>query len=326
MIKKSFELNNKIVKEKNIFLFYGPNEEAKKEALENIYTDFTNKNIQKYEEKEILDNQENFLLDIANKSLFEERKIIIIKRASEKVLKTIEESIRMIDSETKIILISESLEKKSKLRKFFENEKDLICTAFYQDDIRNLLLFGKKFLKENNTSVSTSDLNLIISKCNGDRGSLKNELEKLKYFTLSGRKIKTNDIIKLINLVDNENINELNNYYLAKEKKKIIQILNENNYLPEDCVQIIKNLLFKTKKLLSLVIDFKRTKNLNHTIQNSRPPIFWKEKELIGKQILKWSENDVKKLIYKITEIELEIKKNYNSSINIVTNFILEEF
>ena len=78
--------------------------------------------------------------------------------------------------------------------------------------------------------------------------------------------------------------------------------------------------------MLSLVIDFKRTKNLNHTIQNSRPPIFWKEKELIGKQILKWSENDVKKLIYKITEIELEIKKNYNSSINIVTNFILEEF
>ena len=326
MIKKSFELNNKIIKENNIFLFYGANEEAKKETLEKITTTFDNKNFHKYDEKEVLYDQENFLSHIINKSLFEEKKVIIINRATDKILEIIQKYEGLIDSETKVILKSEILEKKSKLRKYFESEKKLICIAFYQDDSRNLLMYAQRFLKENNILVSTYDLNLIINKCNGDRSNLKNELVKLKYFASNSNKIKTSDIIKLVNLIENFSIDQLNNNYLAKDKNKILQILNENNYLPEDCIQVIKNLLFKSKKLLNLVINFSQSKNINYTIQNSRPPIFWKEKEIISKQILKWSQNDIKKLIYRLSEIELELKKNYNNSVNILTDFILEDF
>lgn len=326
MIKKSFEIGTKIIKEKNIYLLYGANEEAKKEIVKKIINNFSTKNLRKYDEKEVTDDLENFLSSLANRSLFDEKKIIIIKRTTEKTLKIVEECMKINDDQTKIILDSDSLEKKSKLRKFFETEKEIICIPFYQDDLRNLLIYAQKFLKDNNISISTYDLNLIINKCNGDRGNLKIELEKLKYFAAGGNKIKTSDIIKLVNLVDNFNIDDLNNNYLAKDKKKILQILNENIYMPDDCVQIIKNLLFKTKKLQNLVINFSQTKNINDTIQNSRPPIFWKEKEIISKQMLKWSLNDIKKLIYKISKIELELKKNYNNSVNILTNFILEDF
>ena len=105
-----------------------------------------------------------------------------------------------------------------------------------------------------------------------------------------------------------------------KNKKKIISILNENNFSNEDCIMIIRSFMIKAKKLLVLSKAFETNKNIDLTISSARPPIFWKEKEITKQQIYKWKPKNIKKLIYALSETELQIKKNINNSINLITD------
>jgi DNA polymerase-3 subunit delta len=321
MILKSFEINKINQNINHFILFYGKNEGLKNEALNILVKD--KKNISNYEEKEILDNENNFIENILSKSLFEEEKIIVIKRATDKILKIIEIlHLKNLD-DTSIILNSDNLEKKSKLRSFFEKNKKLVCVPFYPDNDQTLSKLAYNFLREKKISISSSNINLIINKCSGDRETLINELQKIEFFSKSGKQINSENISKLINLSENHNISELVDNCLAQNKKKIIRILNENNFSNEDCIMIVRSFIIKSKKLLALSKAFESNKNIDLTISSAKPPIFWKEKEITKQQILKWSSKNIKQLIYSLSETELQIKKNINNSINLITDFIL---
>ncbi|WP_440649066.1 DNA polymerase III subunit delta [Candidatus Pelagibacter sp. HIMB1521] len=326
MIKKIYEINEKILSINNLFLLYGLNDGAKKELIDKIIKSLNNKNVYKYNEKEVFENLQSFSESIISKSLFDEKKIIIINGCTDKIVDAANTLVEIVDEEIKIIFNAGNLDKKSKLRKLFEKDNNLICIPFYQDDNKTLLSISQKFIAENKISISTHDLNSVVNRCNGDRGILKNELEKIEHYSVTNKKISSDVLFKLTNLIENYSVDELTNNYLAKNKKKILQILNENNYVSEDCIIIIRNLLFKAKKLLQLTKNFSKTNNLNQTINDFKPPIFWKEREIISTQILKWSEPEVKKLIYKIFDIELEIKKDISNSKSLIINFILEDF
>jgi DNA polymerase-3 subunit delta len=166
---------------------------------------------------------------------------------------------------------------------------------------------------------------LIVNKCNGDRGILRNELEKIKFFAQNGKKITTENLLRLVNLIENYSISELIDNCLAKNQKKTISILNENNYNNEDCIIIIRTFLNKLKKLLYLSINYQKNKDLNQTISSAKPPIFWKDKEIIKKQLTKWTSVQIKKLIIDTNEVELKIKKNSINPVNIISNFILDQ-
>jgi len=321
MILKSYEIN-KINKNINhLILFYGKNEGLKNEALNLL---INNKdNIFNYEEKEILDNENSFIETILSKSLFDPQKFIIIKRATDKILKTIEIlHLKNLD-DTTIILNSDNLEKKSKLRSLFEKEKTLVCVPFYPDNDQTLSKLAYNFLREKKISISSSNINLIVNKCSGDRETLINELRKIQLFSKNGKQINSDNISKLINLSENHNISELVDNCLAQNKRKITSILNENNFSNEDCIIIVRSFLIKSKKLLALLKAFETNKNIDLTISSARPPIFWKEKEITKQQILKWNSKNIKQLIYSLSETELQIKKNINNSINLITDFIL---
>jgi len=323
MILKSYEIK-KINKNNNpLILFYGKNEGLKNEAFDILIKD--KNNILNYEEKEILDNENNFIENIQSKSLFEQTKLIVVKRVTDKILKIID-ILRLKNLEdTTIILNSDNLEKKSKLRSLFEKEKELICVAFYPDNEQTLSKLAYNFLRDKKISISPSNINLIVNKCSGDRETLINELQKIEYFSKNGKKINSENISKLINLSENHSISELIDNCLAQNKKKIIGILNENNFSNEDCIMITRSFLIKAKKLLTLSILFESNKNIDLTISSAKPPIFWKEKEITKQQIYKWKPKNIKKLIYELNETELQIKKNINNSINLITDFILSQ-
>ena len=322
MIKKNYEIGN-LRQNHNYFLFYGKNEGLKNETIFNLNS--KKKDILNYDEKEVLENQNFFIEKILSKSLFDEEKIIIIKRATDKIVKLIDELNTKNIEETIIIIISDNLDKKSKLRSLFEKEKNFICVAFYPDTNQTLSKITHNFLIEKKILISQANINLIINKCNGDREALLNELNKIEYFSKYGKKITTENIEKLTNLSENHNISELIDNCLAKNKKKIINILNENNFNNEDCILITRSFLNKSKKILKLSNEFKNNKNIDLTISSARPPIFWKDKEITKQQIYKWSPKNIKKLIYKLADVELLIKKNMNNSINLITDFILEQ-
>jgi len=323
MILKSFEVKKLNLNINHLILFYGKNEGLKSETLDFLIKD-KNK-ISNYEEKEILDNENNFIENISSKSLFDQEKIIIIKRATDKILKIVEIlNLKNLEDVT-IFINSDNLEKKSKLRSFFEKDKRLVCVPFYPDNDQTLSKLAYNFLRNKKISISSSNINLIVNKCSGDREKLINELEKIENFSKNGKKINSENISKLINLSENHSISELIDNCLAKNKKKIISILNENNFSNEDCIMITRSFLIKAKKLLTLSILFESNKNIDLTISSAKPPIFWKEKEITKQQIYKWKPKNIKKLIYALSETELQIKKNINNSINLITDFILSQ-
>ena len=321
MIIKSFEINKINFDQNKLVLLYGKNEGFKNEAINNLIKD--KDEITKYEEKEILENINDFIESILSKSLFESEKIIIIKRVTDKILKIIDEIKSKNIEDIKIILNADNLEKKSKLRSLFEKDQKYICVPFYPDTEQTLSKLTFNFLKKKNISISQSNINLIVNKCNGDRETLLNELNKIEYFSKNGKKITTENISKLTNLIENHGISELIDNCLAKNKKKIVNILNENNFNNEDCILITRTFLNKAKKILKLSSEFQNNKNIDLTISSVKPPIFWKDKEITKQQIYKWTPENIKQLIYKLSEIEFLIKKNINNSINLITDFIL---
>jgi DNA polymerase-3 subunit delta len=321
MILKSFEINKINQNIHHLILLYGKNEGLKNETFDILIKD--KNNVSNYEEKEVLDNENNFVENIQSKSLFEPKKFIIIKRATDKILKIIEILQLKNLEDTTIVLDSDNLEKRSKLRLLFEKNKELICIPFYPDNNQTLSKLAYNFLKEKKILISPSNLNLIINKSSGDRKALISELQKIEYFSKNGKKINNENISKLVNLNENHSISELIDNCLAKNKKKIISILNENNFNNEDCIMITRFFLVKAKKLLSLSTKYETNKNIDLTISSAKPPIFWKEKEITKQQVFKWKPKNIKKLIYSLSETELQIKKNINNSINLITDFIL---
>ena len=277
MILKAYEVNKINTNINNIILFYGQKRSKRRSNIK-LFKD-RKENLQKYDEKQILENEDLFYENILSKSLFEDNKTVIINRASDKIFKIIENIAEKNLEDLLLIIEANNLDKRSKLRLFIEKVK-YICIPFYQDGSSILSKLFYNFIKENNLSISNENMNVIINRCNGDRGILKNELTKIKFFSLNKKKLTTDNIFKLTNLIENHSISELIDHTLAKNKTKIISIINENNLSSDDCIIISRIFLQKCKKLLKLIIDYTQNKNLNKTILNAKPPIFWKEKKL----------------------------------------------
>ena len=325
MIIKSFELDKINVKSSNFYLFYGENEGYKNEAIEKIFNINISKNIYRYEEKEILDNFESFFESIQSKSFFEKEKLIIISRVSDKIKNIIEEIIEKNIEDIKIILNSGILEKKSKLRSLFEKNKNIICVPFYADSNQTLSKIINNFFREKKIIVSQEKINLLIDRCRGNRQNLRNELDKIDSFIKNKKNINIDQIMKLTNLAENYNVSELIDSYLAANFKKTINILNENNFSIEDCILITRTLLIKSKRLYKLLLEINNNKSIEEAISSFKPPIFWKDKETVKQQIKNWSLSRAENLIYKTNELELLIKKNSNNSINILSDFIINQ-
>ncbi len=250
MIIKSFQTNKINLKKNPFILLYGKNEGLKNQIKIELFKNKTKTS--NYDEKEIIDNSNNFIEDLCSKSLFEDEKLIIINRASDKIFKILNEIINKNIQDLNIIIDADNLEKKSKLRSYFEKDKNLICIPIYPDTETTLSKLAFEYLRNKNIPISSSNLNLVVNKCNGDRKILLMELEKIEFYTKNGKKINAESIIKLTNLIENHNISELVDNCLAKNKYKTINILVENNFSNEDCVLITRIFLNKLKKILKL--------------------------------------------------------------------------
>ena len=323
MIKKNFELGKLNVKNFNLFLMYGKNEGLKKEIIDKHFTENFLGQINKYDEREFINNAETIISEILNKSLFDNEKLIIISRVTEKILNFIKELNQKEIADVKIILNSNQLDKKSKLRNYFEKDRKLIIIPFYEDDYKNSLIFANNFLIENKIKLSKESLSLIISRANGDRANLKNELDKILMYSYTNNKIEIEIVRKLTNISENYDVNILADNFLSKNKTIVTKILNENNYSNEDCILILRTILSKSKRLMGILEKYKNNKNIEEIISSTKPPIFWKDKENVKKQIASWNLDDLKNKIYKINEIELFVKNNSTNSLNIISDFIV---
>ena len=322
MIIKSFEVEKIKSIKNNLILLYGSNQGHKNQVIKELFEKLFDGEISRLDENEILNNYEEFISSLINKSLFEDDKLIVISRTSEKIIKLVNEILDRNIKNIKIIINSDNLEKKSKLRSLFEKDKKLICIPFYEDNERSLVSIAQNFLRQKNIKVSQEVVNLLVGRSRGDRGNLINELNKIENLSITKKNIDLEDVFKLTNLSENYSVFELAESYLAKNKKQVSKILNENNFANDECILILRTILNRSKRLLKLKESQNETGNIDLTISSFRPPIFWKEKDVVKKQIQSWSDEEVKKVIYKINDLEVLIKKNSNNSINFVSDFV----
>ena len=323
MIIKSFEISKIKLNNHKFYLFYGDNEGLKEETIKNLFEKNYSNKIHRYEEKEILDNTNDFFNSILTKSFFDNEKLIIINRATDKIKNIIEELIEKNPEDIQVILNSKNLEKKSILRKIFEKEKLILCVPFYEDNNQTLNSMINLFFRSKKIPVSQQLINILIERSRGDRKNLNNELEKIENFSSNKKALNLEEIIKLTNLADNYSASELIDHSLAKNTRKTVTILNENNYSDEDNIIIIRTLLAKLKRLIKIYELVDEKKNIEHAISTFKPPIFWKDKPLISQQLKSWTRDHLKNLIYKTNEIEFLIKKNSTVAKNILSDFII---
>ena len=324
MISKFYEINkfkNKI----NFFLFYGENEGQKIDVIQSIFKEFTKKNTFKYSEKDVIENKQILFENIYSKSFFENEKLILIYDVTDRITDLIEKIISDKVDDIVIILIAKRLDKKSKIRNYFEKEKIALIVPFYEDTPQTLLSIAKKILFENKINLSSENINLIIERSQGDRINLKNELQKIVNLSQNNKKLELEDILKLTNLSENYSAGELVDNCLSKNKKRTLNILNENIPSSEDNILILRTFLSKLKRLRKLRLNLKENNNIDQVINSYKPPIFWKDKNIIKQQIKIWELNEIESFIVDLNYTESLIKKNPQISNQIINNMILDK-
>ena len=323
MIIKNNELQKLKATKCNLYLLYGENRGFKNQFIyENLSLEFK-KNIFKYNENEVFNDYKDFMTSILNKSFFEEKKLYIISNVSEKILVLIEDFISSKIEDITIIIVASILDKRSKLRNFFEKEKNTICIPFYSDQNRTLSFLASNFFKEKKISISQEVINFLVERCRGDRSNLNNEMNKIYNYAYEKGKVSFDEVYKITNLAENYSVNELIDNCLAKNKKRISAILNQNNFSDEDCILILRTMLNKSKRILKIKKEINDVSNIDSIISSFKPPIFWKDKEIVKTQIMNWNAIEIENLIYKINDIEFIVKKNTINTLNIVSDFIL---
>ena len=223
----------------------------------------------------------------------------------------------------KIIFISQLLEKRSKIRQLFETEEELVCVAFYQDNISSLYKIAYNFFKTNNISISSENINLILEKCSGDRKNLQNEMNKILNFSFKKNKITKEEILKLVSSQEGENYFELIDLCLAMNHFKVINIINNNSFNKNDAIILIRSFLSRLKRLVELKKIQNKKGNIKETIDFFKPSIFWKDKEIVQKQMEFWTLERIYILIEDLNTLELKFKRNYALSNNLIFDLII---
>ena len=323
MIIKYYEINKIELNKFNFFLFYGKNEGAQTEIINQYFMNNFKGKLSKYDENEFINNYEVIASEILTKSLFEDEKIIIISRTTDKSLKFIQEIINKDPRDINFLLKSGPLEKKSKIRSFFESNKKSIVIPFYEESSKSLNFIIEQFIRKNQIKLSRESINLLIERSSGDRANLKTELEKIYNYSISNKNIDYNIVRKLSNLSENYAVSEIAESFLSKNKKKISKILNENIYSDDDCILILRTIANKSKRLLNIIEENNNSNNIDKVISSFKPPIFWKEKEIVKNQAKTWKIKDLRSKIYEINNLELTLKSNSKNSLNILSDFII---
>ena len=326
MLIKSYEILKKDLDSLNYFLIYGENTGLKQDIIKSVIELKEKKKIKykqfKFEEEEIIKNQNDFFNLIFSGSLFDKKKVIFVNRTTDRLFNLISEISKKNIKDILIFFEADQLEKKSKIRNLFEKDNNLVCIACYQDNNFDLIKIINDEIKQTKIKLSTESINLLIERASGDRNNLRNEVNKLKSFALNKQMISYDQVKELTNMVGNYQNDYIVNICLNGDKKKLNKILRENNFSFEDFLILLKIFSKKIHRLLKIKIFNRLEKNLDQIFNQIKPPIFWKEKEDVKKQARLWNEKKLNLIIKKINEIELNCKKNHVLATNITLDFL----
>ena len=324
MIFKSYilEQNIQFTTDYKIFLFYGENQGLKKEFKENLKIKNKSQEILNLFQDEIIKNKNILLNEIKNKSLFNEKKIIFINQVNDNILDDVEEIIENIQDE-RIFLFSDILDKKSKLRNYFEKSKSCGVVACYQD---NEITIRKIIMKKLNDfqGLTNQIINLIIQNTGLDRNKVNNEIDKI-ISCFKDKKIDHNKIDLLLNIRTSDDFNQLKDEALNGNKINTNRLLADTVFEVENNIYYLNSINQRINKLNVIENMKQENSNIESLVSNLKPPVFRKDKPILIEQSKKWNKNKIEAALKKTYNTEIEIKSN--SSIRkdlLIKNLIIE--
>ena len=327
MILKSYEVkkNGSNFQKKNFFLLYGENIGLKKDIKIFIEAQIKQKKdkleILSFYESEIIENDENLYNFIYSGSLFSDKKIIIIYEATDKIFNKINNIYDKYPENVFLIILAGILEKKSKLRSFFEKKEEIVCIPCYLDNEKDLEIIAQSELKKNNIILSREVINVLVEKSNADRNNLRNEIEKIKSYALNKKNLELGKIKSLINFSGDYKSDILINECLCGNISQYKKIISELYVNTANQILLLRILSNKIQRLLKIKEQKNESNNIDNLINASKQIIFWKEKPLVKKQLSIWNQDDLKKVSEDINNTELLCKKNPQISTIIILNF-----
>jgi len=310
VILKSYivEQNLDILNDYQAVVIYGENEGIKNSIKIKLKEINKNSEIISFFEDEITKNKNLLYENIANESLFNEKKIIFIQSATDKILNEVNGCLEIYNPNTKVYIFSENLDKKSKLRNLFEKEKKLAIFCCYEDNEKILINYINNEL--NGYKGLTGEIvNFIISNSSLNRKIIQSEIVKIKSF-FNDKIIKKKQLLELLNFKNNNGFEEIRDSALSGKKQKINKLLSEIELINDDSFFYLNNLNFRILKLLEIQSINETFKNYEKALENIKPPVFWKDKPTYLEQLKKWDITKLNKAADKIGSAEILMKKN----------------
>jgi DNA polymerase-3 subunit delta len=316
MIIKDYQLE-KIAKEhENFFgiLVYGPNEGLVKEQVEKITRAFLIKDeceIINFNGKD-LDNDPLSLDNIVRTvSMFYVNKIIIAESIKEKHIKIIEDIVLNNSRQTILIIKDGNLNKSSKLRKFFENDKMCFSLACYEDDGRSIMKNIDEFIKTKNLELNKDIKNYLLQSLSHDRMVSKRELEKIEiFYNKSELKIELEDIKILLNDTSSQSLSKMNEYVMYGNTSKSSKIINKLLSEGTSPISLVRSLINYLLRVQQTKIEMKKGNNFESSLKILKPPVFWKDKDNFQKHCFKWPLQSIESSLNKLLETEIACKLN----------------
>ena len=324
MIVKSFGVNFKELLKKNFTLLYGENSSFIFEIEQKIIKEAKNNNglvVKKYQEEYFLQNKDVFEQFINSESLFGDQELVIISESTDKILEIFDNTIASTNNK-KIIFLSSLLTKRSKLRNLAETETDFNCIACYDDTPVQLQSILLQKLKDNKISVSREFLNSIFEVNSLNRQDINDAITKIQLIQ-STSNIKEENLKNIFYSSSHNDNFEIINFCLLGDKKNINKVLSNIYIQGINFNEILAALKYKVNKLIEISVSNTSDLNVNQLVENYKPPIFWKEKNMVKEQLRRWTNGELNKLMEIIYETEINCKKNYEISNTILQQFIV---
>jgi|TARA_B110000438_G_scaffold302745_1_gene361431 DNA polymerase-3 subunit delta len=327
VIIRSYEIERKTTSflKYNFFLLYGENIGLKKDIRDKIKIEINKKEnnteLLSFDESEIIDNEEIFYNSIYSGSLFSNKKIITVNDGTDKILKYVEDIYKKYPENIILVIFSDILEKKSKMRIFFEKNSKTACVPCYLDSTRDLEIILINELKKNNITASRESINVLVEKSNNDRNNLKNEIEKIKAFAFNKKSLDIEEMKSIVNFSGEYKSDSLINECLSGDITQYKKIIAELYVNTVNHIFLLRILYNKIQKLLDIKKLGNDSKDIDGLINSARPPIFWKDKPVVKKQLSIWGLSDLTKIVNEINNIELLCKKNPLVAKTIFFNF-----
>ena len=321
MIVKSFLVEKNIdeLKKFKSILIYGENEGL----ISDIKKSLGEKNKIKpknYYMNDLFNLNNNIMSEFTNGSLFGDPSLIFLNNAEDKVAEKIIDLINL-ETETKLVVISEKLEAKSKLRTIFEKDKSLACVPCYKDNEYTLMNYAQSKLK-NTKGISKEIIQFIIENSDGNRGIIKSEINKI--LTLSvNESITLEKIEKLLNEKNIEDFKDLMNASIEGSKEKLNKLIGNYNLSEDNLFLFVNQIGQRLLRIKHMKYLNKKTKNIEQILNELKPKVFWKDKSSYIAQFNRWKDKDLNNVIRDLNNIELSLKSKTRINKNILFKMFL---